>query len=344
MTTYPLDIIIPVWNSPVEVRAALASFVEASPQARLVMVNNGSERETESILHEFAEALDDRALLVATDRNIGSVAALNLGIARSSSPLVLVTTPFVRVKPDWFDAVADFFAQNSAAGCATLVNNGTTATARPVEADSGSFEAMVIRRSLYEFAGGFDEHMDGGEWTLRDFARRSLVFGQTTFSLPGRHFTFLAKRELGSPSRREERVRLARETYVSRWGKPETFLVNLSETLFGLDLDMLKDALLQAARQGNRLTVTASGKTSKLLVKNGYDMLHENLALQQLSRFFSTKSFDKIAERMAASTSCLTVISETEVLDGRLKSISMANFLCRLEKRSKTYYQRGHHD
>jgi len=30
------------------------------------MVNNGSERETEAILHEFAEALDDRALLLST--------------------------------------------------------------------------------------------------------------------------------------------------------------------------------------------------------------------------------------------------------------------------------------
>jgi hypothetical protein len=51
MTPYPLDIIIPVWNSPVEVRAALASFVSASPMARLVMVNNGSERETESSIY-----------------------------------------------------------------------------------------------------------------------------------------------------------------------------------------------------------------------------------------------------------------------------------------------------
>jgi len=344
MTVYPLDIIIPVWNRPVEVGAALASFVAASPMARLVMVNNGSERETESILHEFAEALDDRALLVATDRNIGSVAALNLGLARSSAPLVLVTTPFARVKAGWFDSVAALFEQHTAAGSATLLNNKTSATSQPIEADHGCFDAMVLRRSLYDTVGGFDAGMDGGEWVLRDFARRSLAFGLTTFSLPGRYINLLEQRELGSASRREERVRLARETYANRWGVSETFLLNLSESLFGLDIEAVKTALLQSARQGNRLIVTADSKISKMLMKNGFAVIHENVTFQPLSVFFSRKSLCKVVERAAISDPSLTVISETEICDNKLKSLPMAEFLTQLQKRSELYYQRGSHD
>ena len=344
MTAYPLDIIIPVWNRPVEVRAALASFVAASPMARLVMVNNGSERETESILDEFAEALDDRALLVATERNIGSVAALNLGLSRSSAPLVLVTTPFARVKAGWFEPVEAFFEQHAAAGSATLLNNKTSATSQPIEADHGCFDAMVLRRLLYDTVGGFDEGMDGGEWALRDFARCSLAFGQTTFSLPGGYINLLEQREFGSASRREERVRLARETYANRWGVSETFLLNFSESLFGLDIEALRDALLRSARQGNRLIVTADSKSSKLLMKNGFTAIHENVTFQPLPRFFPKKSLHSLVERAALSEPSITVISETEICDNTLKSLSMADFLTQLQKRSELYYQRGSHD
>jgi predicted nucleic acid-binding protein len=343
MTVYPLDIIIPVWNRPVEVRAALASFVAASPMARLVMVNNGSERETESILEEFAEALDDRALLVATDRNIGSIAALNLGLSRASAPLVLVTTPFARVKAGWFDSVAVLFEQHATAGSAILLDKGKSNTAQPIEVDHGCFEAMVLRRSLYEAAGGFDEGMDGGEWALRDFARRSLTLGQTTFALPGTYLTLLEYGELGSASRREERVRLARDSYVQRWGEPETFLLNVSESLFGLDIETLRAALLQSARQGNRLIVTADSMISKMLIKNSFAVIHENVTFQPLPRFFSKKYLHRIVERAVIAEPSIAVISEAEMFDNTLKSLSMADFLEQLHERSEFYSQRGSH-
>jgi len=344
MTAYPLDIIMPVWNSPVEVRAALSSFVAASPTARLVMVNNGSERETESILDEFAEALDDRALLVATDRNIGSVAALNLGLSRSAAPLVLVTSPFARAKTGWFDGVATLFEEQAAAGSAILLNKGESAASRPIEADHGCFDAMVIRRSLYATAGGFDEGMDGGEWALRDFARRSLAFGFTTISLPGRDLKILQQRELGSASRREERVRLARESYVNRWGEPETYLLNCSESLFGLTVDALREALLQSSRQGNRLIVTAEGKIAKKLMESGFSAIHENVTFQPLPRLFTKKALGSIVARAAISEPSLTVISETALSDNELKSLSMTDFLLQLQQRCELYYQRGIHD
>jgi len=344
MTSYPLDIIIPVWNRPVEVRAALASFVAASPMARLVMINNGSERETESILDEFAEALDDRALLVATDRNIGSVAALNLGMARSSAPLILITSPYARAREGWFDGVAAFFDEHEAVGSVMLESRKESSSFLPIEVDHGCFEAMILRRSLYESIGGFDEGMDGGEWALRDFARRSLAFGQATFSFPVKNIQLQEQKELGSVYRREERERLARESYINRWGETETFLFEISESLFGFAINELRDALLQSSRQGNRLIVTADRKVTKKLKDNGFSAIHENLTLQPLPRFFKKTSLYKIVEQAAIAEPSITVVSETAISGNNLKSLSIADFLLKLQQRSDLYYKRSTHD
>lgn len=344
MTAYPLDIIIPVWNRPVEVRAALASFVSASPLARLVMVNIGSERETESILDEFAEALDDRALLVAADRNIGSVAALNLGLSKSAAPLALLASPLTRVEPGWFTAVASLFEGHPDAGSAAIRKNGGASFSAPVEADHGSFESMLLRRSLYDAVGGFDEGMDGGEWALRDFARRSLIFGYKTFSLASRQVAILPQRELGSADRREERKRLARESYSERWGEPATFLVNCPESLFGLQAEAFKAVLLDSARQGNRLIVVAGRKIAQTLLVHEFPAIHENISFQPLPRFFPRKYLDRAVEQAASSGPLTCIVSDVEITGNTLQTISFSDFLSRTRICSERYYRRGSHD
>lgn len=341
MTDYPLDIIIPVWNRPIEVRSALASFVSDSPMARLIMVNNGSERETESILDEFAEALDDRALLVASEKNIGSVAALNVGLAKSTAPLILIATPYTRVGAGWFEPVAAFFKRNTDVGSLVLTNSTSSASSVEIEADHGSFDAMILNSSLNSLVGGFDESMDGAEWALRDYARRSLSFGYRTVSLYSRYLTLLDYRELGSAARREEKVRLARERYISRWGAPKTYLLNISESFFGVDIDILKRALLESARQGDRLFVSAENRVSGILLKNGFSAIHENITFHPLPRFLSRRSLGRFAELASNADSSTTIISETEVPGSDMKTTSFPDFLSLLQKRNDLYYRKG---
>jgi len=304
------------------------------------MVNNGSERETESILDEFAEALDDRALLVAADRNIGSVAALNLGLSKSTAPLILLTSPFARVESGWFAGAASLFEQHPDAGSVALRRNRGSSVTVPLEADYGCFDAMIVRRSLYDAVGGIAESMDGGEWALRDFARRALVCNYKTFSLQTRHINFLEQKKMGSALLRDERIRLARASYVSLWGEPESFLLFCPESLFGLSISELKDALLRSARQGNRLTVTAENKVAKLLLSNGFSTIHENLTLQPLPRFFSGKSLGKVVKQAAIAEPLTTLVADSAVFDSTLKTITFSDFLSQLQQRSELCYHR----
>lgn len=336
MIDYPLDIIIPVWNSPVEVRAALASFANASPLARLVMVNNGSERETEAVLHEFAEALDDRALLLSTGRNIGMVAALNLGILRSAAPYILVTNPFVRMTSGWFDLVLSVFSQIHDVGAVCLRSRQGAIG----EADHGSFSAMIMKRELYQCATGFDEQMDGAVWALRDFARRATAHGYKTYSIYCGQLKHEKQQEFGSLARREQRVSAAKKIYVERWGESQVYLLNCTDSIPG-DRAVFREVLLAAARQGDRITVTVASKLGKLLVQEGFGVMHENISLLVLPRFFPGRALRRAIDRITTADAATQLVIIEDAIDCPLDRLPFADFLARLQWRTETFYQGG---
>jgi hypothetical protein len=63
MKSPTVDIIVPVWNSPFETRACLAAILKYSPEARLIIVDSGGNRETE-LFWEFSEPLGERGLFI----------------------------------------------------------------------------------------------------------------------------------------------------------------------------------------------------------------------------------------------------------------------------------------
>ena len=101
MNSPTVDIIVPVWNNHFETRACLAAILTHSPEARLIIVDNGSSRETELMLEEFSEPLGERGLFIKSERNIGLVPAINMGLARSDSDFAVIVRPQVLVNAGW---------------------------------------------------------------------------------------------------------------------------------------------------------------------------------------------------------------------------------------------------
>src|SRR5512140_3475500 len=101
------DIIIPVWNRPAETRACLVSLVQHSSDSRFILLNNGCDRETECILEEFAEALDDRALLIGSGVNLGFVRAVNRGLARAEAAFAAVVRTSSVVSGGWLGPLVE---------------------------------------------------------------------------------------------------------------------------------------------------------------------------------------------------------------------------------------------
>jgi GT2 family glycosyltransferase len=175
MNSPAIDIIVPVWNNLFETRACLAAIREHSASARLIIVDNGSSRETELMLEEFSESLGDQGLFIKSERNIGLVAAINLGLARSDSMYAVIVRPTVTVQRGWLDLLVSA-AETSGAALVSPLFKGVGAPVFPklvsgctvMEHCMISFETLLLRGEMHTKVGLFDENLDGNEWCLRE--------------------------------------------------------------------------------------------------------------------------------------------------------------------------------
>jgi N-acetylglucosaminyl-diphospho-decaprenol L-rhamnosyltransferase len=193
MTDDGLDVVIVSYRSRELLRACLKALHSYSPSApmSIVVVDNASGDGTvEMVAGEFPE-VD----LVASSRNLGFAAATNLGARRGSSPYLLALNPDTAVTEGALDKVLavleehpevavvgprllrpdrslDHAARRSFptplsalghfTGIGRRAKSGRLAAYRAPEVESGPVDAvngafMLMRRSAFEDAGGFDD-------------------------------------------------------------------------------------------------------------------------------------------------------------------------------------------
>lgn len=316
------DIVIPVWNRPVETRNCLVNLVNFTPGAKLIIVDVGSDRETESLLEEFADLLQERALLLRNDQNVGFVPAVNRGLSKVTAPLAAVVRSTSLVAEGWLEPVnravmsrpdAGIISPRLAPAGVRLPKQGKLQALRPPqEIDSPSFAAMFIRKQLIDRAGLFDEGLDGGEWCLRDYARRALREGWHTVQVDGSPVLFSDEAALGSTERREKRLRQSVETFRERWGEGRSWFVLFSKTAVAAEIKETLDLLLVGARQGHRFHLPLMGKVARELEAVGCDSLHESLRLYPLPRMFAERECRKLWLRLKGEEPGMTAIAVGE--------------------------------
>lgn len=284
MPSPTVDIIVPVWNNPFETRACLAAILTHSPEARLIIVDNGSSRETELMLEEFSESLGEQALFMTAERNIGLVPAINRGLASSDRDFAVIVQPRVMVGHGWLRAFLDA-AEMQQVGIVSPVfrGSGTPTISRPLagctqmETFSISLAALLLKGEMHRELGGFDEGLDGGEWCLRDYIRRAESKGYYSCVTSQPELICGMETVFGSEERRQEQARLSRDTYRSRWGiahhyclyfGPETQAGGLSDTV---------QTIVAAARRGHRFTLLLHRKQFKEFRKRGWHTLHTGI-------------------------------------------------------------------
>ena len=307
-----VDIIVPVWNRPVETRASLVNLRAYSPGARLILINNGSDRETESLLEEFADLLDDRALLISTQVNLGFVKAVNKGLARSEAEFVLVVRSSTLVSEGWLDPLLALVRARPEAGIVSpRFSSGDKGDEGPftgTEIDSGDFSAMLIRREMYRRIGGFDEEMDSGIWCLKDYSRRALKAGYLTFSSPKSRVAVVDEAIFGSVARREELREKSSALYARRWGTGQSFCVQILRDVTPDSIREQFPLLERGARQGHHFTVLAFPKTFREIARNGFDLLHSNIRLKKLPRFFAAHRAEGVIRILGAAGAPPTLV------------------------------------
>jgi len=308
MSTMELDIIIPVWNRPVETRSCLVDLIKNTPNARFIMVDNGSDRETESLLEEFAEILMERALFLRSGFNHGFVKALNRGLSMADAPNLMVVRSTTMVTDGWLTPVLKLAAERPEAGLIVpRLQRGMSKVAKgpfplnpPVEISHGSFAALFLKKQLYEKIGGFDEDMDGATFCLKDYSRRAYKAGFLTFSAEGAPIYFTDESPLGSEARREDLLKRSQVMYKSRWGEEQSFCLYFPKQANFVLAKQRLDTVLRGARQGNSFTVLAHGALYRQLVKAGYARLHKNMAVDALPFLFHAEAVKKTYLQLCA--------------------------------------------
>lgn len=313
MSAASIDIVIPIWNKPNETRNCLVNLINFTPGARLVMMDNGSERETEKLLQEIAEGLDERALLMRDDSNRGFVKSANRGLARSEAPYVALMRNTTQVTPRWLEPILEFAGDHPEAGILLPRLAGEEPPAAgPIEVASCSFAAMVMTSAAYHAVGPFDEGLDGGEWCLKDFTRRATSKGFLSYQIPASCVSHQEEVQLGSEKRREERTRNSRATFIERWGEERAFCLHVPK---GLELATLRqklETLLTGARHGDSYTVLLPGALYKEALKQGLAFRHERLQLVPLPRFCTDAAKRRVYEKIVGRTPTITPVAAVD--------------------------------
>lgn len=300
MTDAIIDVIIPVWNRPEETRNCLVNLVNHTPNARLIIVDCGSDRDTERMLQEFADALDERALLMRDDSNIGFVRAANRGFESSSAPFLALLRSTSIVPARWLDPLLQFAHTHPQAGILLPCLAPGDPVEKPCEVTSGSFAAMVLSRELYREIGGFDEGMDGGAWALKDFTRHACAKGYLTYRVPGPAVSRQEEQLLGSEQRRRETLQRSMALFRERWGEGASYLLHVPKGVDPEHLNQKLSWLVQGARHGDYYTVLLPFTLNRAVLQSGLTCLHENVKLVPLPRLGWDGKKRRLYEKLAA--------------------------------------------
>ncbi|MDD2852416.1 MAG: glycosyltransferase family 2 protein [Desulfuromonadaceae bacterium] len=301
ITSPTIDIIVPVWNNLFDTRACLVAILAHSSGARLIIVDNGSSRETELMLEEFSESLGERGLFIKSEKNIGLVAAVNIGLARSDSDYAVVVRPTVTVHAKWLETLVDA-AQTTGAGLVSPLFSGDGAPLLPqlspgisiMESCTISFETLLIRAEMRMVAGTFQEHLDGGEWCLREYVRRVAAHGYRTCIAGHSRLTCSTAQVFGSVQRRAEMEQSSQSAYLATWGISRHYCLYLGADTDAGNLCDFVATILDGARQGHRFLLILHRRQYSAFRKMGWNGLHTGIELHPLSVLFPLRSFQRI--------------------------------------------------
>ena len=171
-----VSVVIPTYNRADFVREAITSVLQQDyPDIELIVVDDGSRDGTAAVVSEFAPAVQ-----YLWQENRGVSAARNRGVAASTGDLIAFLDSDDLWLPNKVSAqVAYFEAQAEAQACHTdeiWIRRGVRVNERHIHRKQGGWQflaslprclispsAVMMRRTLWDRLGGFDESLPACE-------------------------------------------------------------------------------------------------------------------------------------------------------------------------------------
>jgi GT2 family glycosyltransferase/glycosyltransferase involved in cell wall biosynthesis len=232
-----IDVVIPVYNAPDDVRRCVASVLACTPGVyRLVLIDDASpDPGIRDVLRDIEQRGDPRIELLRNERNLGFTATANRGMTRSRADVVLLNSDTI-VTRGWLEALARCAASDARIATATPFSNNAEICSFPRFCEDNPWPAqsdpepvraaladaavptypdlptgvgfcMFVRRAAIDAIGAFDLAFGAGYGEENDFCLRAAragwrnVLADDAFVLHvgGRSFAG-RKTELGGPN------------------------------------------------------------------------------------------------------------------------------------------------
>jgi len=340
------DIIIPVWNQLDVTKDCVASIVKNTDLPfRLIVIDNGSDRETAEYLRARAGEKLPNVRLVRNETNLGFVKAVNQGLEAADAAYVCVMNNDTLATAGWLDEMLEVMKSDPRLGIVNPSSN-TSGQIPPEEMGIDEYAAslkkyagrtqelntcrgfcMLIRTEVIRRIGLLDERYSIGYFEETDFCKRAqragFMLGRAkaayVYHEEGTSFKALGDRQ--SIFRENERI------YFKRWGR----LVRAAYLVDGIpQKDKIDEIATAAARGGHQMLV---------FIKRGaqYPVKTDHFDIRKLEVdpvFFGAGSVAQLFKRRKKKP-VEVVLTDNGVLGGFLKATKLlhgADVIVRPEK------------
>jgi glycosyltransferase involved in cell wall biosynthesis len=311
-----LDIIVPVWNNPTATRTCLVSIMQSTDSARLIIVNNGCDRETGLMLEEFCDHLGNRSVYMTMERNIGFIPAANLALNRSAADWALLLNPTATIKASdlkqiYTAAKADDpgiispYCQTEFQLLDKTVNYGC----KLIETSRISLAALVISRAMRDEIGNFDTEIGSDEWCLRDYRHRADANGYKIFLMPDARITTEPVIRFGSAERRRMLEEAGKALVEQRWCRQQHCADYLPRETDEQQLNNSLSLLHTLARRGHQVELFLHRQQYNGALQRNAAHLHTGLNLRRLPLINPRKSLVRSINKMQIQYPGLQLIS-----------------------------------
>lgn len=177
------DIIIPVWNQPRLTKECIDSVIRCTHSPfRLIVIDNGSEKETKDYLIGLKGRADLKIILIRNEQNLGFVKAINQGIKSSDGDYICLLNNDTKVEEGWLGELINVAQSDYKIG---IVSPGGFSDSyrkkelrrKWIEIGFAIGACMLIKREVINNIGFFDEAYEIGFWEDTDYCQRAKKAG-----------------------------------------------------------------------------------------------------------------------------------------------------------------------
>lgn len=181
-----ISIIIPVKNQKTITQTCLDSLDAYTDNFQLIIIDDGSDKETADILKNYIDANDT---LIKNEKSVGWCKAINQGLKEARGDYIVLSNNDVVFTPDWSEKMTAHFKKNNKLGVLGPTSNKVGDPGHPQHIDENregidfqntdilTFFNVMIKKEVIDKVGGLDERFGLGGQDDADYCIRARKAG-----------------------------------------------------------------------------------------------------------------------------------------------------------------------